>query len=121
MSRTRFHRRRIMTTTAAPPHSPRSGFMIALIAVFVAALLLAAPHEIEGLALATRTRKVHFVPIINTQKSHDQRMALKSSAVSSIEIPAKIDSQRNLNKVQSRIVKALMVTYIASMCAALPA
>ena len=121
MSRTRFHRRRIMTTTAAPPHRPRNGFMIALIAVFVAALLLAAPHEIEGLALATRTRKVHFVPIINTQKSHDKRMALKSSAASSIEIPATIDSQRNLNKVQSRIVKALMVTYIASMCAALPA
>ncbi|KAL3767136.1 hypothetical protein ACHAW5_003155 [Stephanodiscus triporus] len=95
--------------------------MIALIAVFVAALLLAAPLEIEGLALATRTHKIHYVPKINTQKSHDQRMALKSSAASSIENSATIDSQRKLNKFQSRIVKALMVTYIASMCAALPA
>jgi len=95
--------------------------MITLIAVFAAALLLAAPHEIEGLAYARSTHKMHVFPMINTQKSHDQRMKLKSSASSSIEIPATIDSQRSLNRVQSRIVKALMVTYIASMCAALPA
>jgi hypothetical protein len=94
--------------------------MITLIAVFAAALLLAAPHEIEGLAYARRTQKMHVFPM-NTQKYHDQRMTLKSSASSSIEIPATIDSQRSLSRVQSRIVKALMVAYIASMCAALPA
>jgi hypothetical protein len=95
--------------------------MITLIAVFAAALLLATPHKIEGFAHARRTHTMHFAPTTNTQKSHDQRMALKSSASSSIEIPATIDSQRILNRVQSRIVKALMVTYIASMCVALPA
>ena len=96
--------------------------MITLICVFAAALLLAAPHEIEGLAYARRTHKMHyFAPMINTQKSHDQMMTLKSSASSSIEIPSTIDSRRSLSRVQSRIVKALMVTYIASMCAVLPA
>jgi hypothetical protein len=114
------HRRPAIPKKAAPPR-PRSRFMIVHVAVFAAALLLAAPHEIEGLALARRTHKMHFVPMTNTQKSHDQRMTLKSSASSSIEIPATIDSQRSLSRVQSRVVKALMVTYIASMCVALPA
>ena len=95
--------------------------MITLIAVFAAALLLAAPHEIEGLAYARRTHNIHFAPITSRQKSHDQKMTLKSSTHSSIEIPATIDSQRSLSRFQSRIVKALMVAYIASMCMALPA
>jgi hypothetical protein len=86
-----------------------------------ALLLLAAPHEIEGLAYARRTLSIHIAPITNRQKSHDQKMTLKSLTSSSIEIPATIDSQRSLSRVQSRIVKALMVAYIASMCVALPA
>ena len=120
--RRRRRRRRPSIPTKAVPPRLRSRFMIVHIAVFVAALvLLAAPHEIEGLALARRTHKIHFAPITNTQKSHDQMMTQKSSTSSSIEIPATIDSQRSLSRVQSRIVKALMVTYIASMCVALPA
>ena len=120
MLRTR-RRRPAIPTKAAPPR-PRSRFMITLIAVFMEALLLlAAPHEIEGLAYARRTLSIHIAPITNRQKSHDQKMTLKSLTSSSIEIPATIDSQRSLSRVQSRIVKALMVAYIASMCVALPA
>ncbi len=158
----RTHRRRCrrpaIKTKAAPPR-PRSGFMIAHIAVFAAALILAAPHEIElrvmarrtplfvfspinetqirrgsstsrtkmrerpsSVALTRITHMKYFPPVINTPKSYDQKMTiLKSSASSSIEIPATIDSRRSLSSVQSRVVKALMVTYIASMCVALPA
>ena len=92
--------------------------MITSVAAFVVALILATPRKIEGFALARRKWKVHSV---NTRKFHTETVILKSSGTTSIETPATINSQRSLNRIQSKTVKALMISYIASMCAALPA
>jgi hypothetical protein len=113
-------RRPTIKTTAAQPRL-RSGFIVGHMAVFVTVLLLlATPHTIEGFAFARKTHKVHSVSIVITRKFH-KTVLLKLSASTSIEIPATINSQQSLNRIQSKIVKALMVTYIASMCVALPA
>ncbi|KAL7536802.1 hypothetical protein ACHAWF_005569 [Thalassiosira exigua] len=76
--------------------------------------------KIDGFAPSCRP-KISRSTNIDFTKSHklrDQR--LMSSTTAAIEIPS-LESQRSLNRVQSKIVKALMVTYIASMCIALPA
>jgi hypothetical protein len=111
-------RRPTMKTTAAPLR-PRSSFMFTHIAVFLTALLLAMPHNIEGLALARRMHINNFFPIVHTHKLREE-VTLKLSASTSIDITAPMNSQRSLNRIQSKIVKALMVTFIASMCMALP-
>eukprot|EP00581_Thalassiosira_minuscula_P012485 CAMPEP_0183728520 /NCGR_PEP_ID=MMETSP0737-20130205/28258_1 /TAXON_ID=385413 /ORGANISM="Thalassiosira miniscula, Strain CCMP1093" /LENGTH=380 /DNA_ID=CAMNT_0025960485 /DNA_START=107 /DNA_END=1249 /DNA_ORIENTATION=+ len=56
---------------------------------------------------------------LKSQSYRKRETFLKSTAASSLEIPS-IDSKKSLNTVQSKIVKAFMVTYIASMCVALP-
>lgn len=88
-------------------------------AVLSAAFLVA---RIDGLAPArARLPNIRHVPTpaIKWQSSYNRNRVLESSVVSSIEIPT-VESQRSLNRIQSNIVKALMVTYIASMCVALP-
>ncbi|KAL9190751.1 hypothetical protein ACHAXT_000457 [Thalassiosira profunda] len=45
--------------------------------------------------------------------------SIKSTAASAIEMPS-IQSHRSLNSLQSKLVRALMMAYIASMCVALP-
>lgn len=87
-----------------------------LLLVALAAVLLVA---IDGFAPMGLPKK-HHAPIIKSHESFNRRMILKSSVASSVEIPAKMDPPRSLNRVQSKIVKALMVSFIASMCVALP-
>lgn len=84
--------------------------------VLLAALLLVASYDVQGFALTSGVHKKHVIPMIHTHKSHDASMVLTSSAESLIGIPA----ERSLNRVQSKFVKSLMVTYIVSMCVALP-
>lgn len=112
-----------MKTTAAPPRPrSRSGFTVGHITVFVTALLLFATlHKIEGFASARRTCKAHSEPIVDALKFHKETVIQKSSSSTPIEIPATINSQQSLSRIESQLVKALMVTYIASMCVALPA
>lgn len=88
-----------------------------LVIILAAALSLVAP--IDGFALSRLPTISAHLRVIKSQNSYNQNMILNSAAASSIVIPA-MDSRRSLNRVQSKIVKALMVTYIASMCVALP-
>lgn len=88
---------------------------VQLLLVILAALL-AAP--IDGLAPPTRLPKIHTYAVMR-QKSYNRNTFLKSSAASAMEVPA-MESPQSLNRVQSKIVKALMVSFIASMCIALP-
>mmetsp|Transcript_3822 Transcript_3822/g.9763 ORF Transcript_3822/g.9763 Transcript_3822/m.9763 type:complete len:392 (+) Transcript_3822:259-1434(+) len=78
--------------------------------------------RIDGLAPA-RLPSIRNVPTptpkAKWQGSYNRNRVLKSSVASSIDIPS-IESQRSLNRIQSNIVKAMMVTYVASMCVALP-
>ncbi len=82
-----------------------------------AILLLAMPIYLDGFAPASRVQRI----IPKTTSSFDLSSALKSSAASSMEIPPTMESQEKLNKVKATVVKILMVSYIASMCVALPA
>lgn len=54
-----------------------------------------------------------------SQISHSSNSVLQSTATVSIDM-SDIETQRSLNGVQSNIVRALMVSFIASMCIALP-
>jgi hypothetical protein len=80
--------------------------------------MLVAPYEIEGFA---PIRRVHTIQPIQhnyfvvPMAEITSTMSLKSTNM--IEIPIQ---QQSLNKVQSKIVKSLMITYILSMCVALP-
>lgn len=91
--------------------------------ILLAATLLAAP--IEGLLAPTPKKlpKIHqpaaYAYAIKLQKSCAPNIVLKSTTASAMDMPV-VNSQQSLNRVQSKIVKALMVTFIASMCVALP-
>ena len=65
----------------------------------------------------------HAHHTIKRWKNADRpNQGLNSSAASTVGINFNptTEKQRTLNKFQSNIVRALMVTYIASMCVALP-
>mmetsp|Transcript_35475 Transcript_35475/g.75753 ORF Transcript_35475/g.75753 Transcript_35475/m.75753 type:complete len:390 (+) Transcript_35475:200-1369(+) len=84
-----------------------------LVIALVATLSLVAPAD--GLVLSRLPNiSAHF-----PQSVCNRNMVLKSTTASSVEVPI-IESQRNLTMIQSKIVKTLMVAYIASMCVALP-
>ena len=84
--------------------------MIGILAVFVA------PYEVEGFAPIRRVHTIQPIQhnVVVPMAEITSMMSLKSNT---IEIPTE---QRSLNKVQSKIVKSLMITYILSMCVALP-
>lgn len=89
-----------------------------LLLVAMAAVILVV-EPIGGFATMRLPAK-HDARVAKPYESFHQSMMLKSSVVSSVEIPDVMDQQRSLNRVQSKIVRALMVSFIASMCVALP-
>lgn len=102
---------------------------ITKLVVAVPALLLALP--VEGLlAIPTRQKNVlHILPTIKKNNNiiyHRSNKILRSTTASleypssSIENISAEKSHQCLNRVQSKIVHILMISYIISMCFALP-
>ncbi|KAL7536373.1 hypothetical protein ACHAXR_010632 [Thalassiosira sp. AJA248-18] len=89
--------------------------------LIILAVALVAPG-IEGFAPSRLPKiSVHVVPTtIKSQNSCNRNGVLNSAAASSMEIPVMETQGRSLNRMQSKIVKVLMTSYIASMCVALP-
>ncbi len=94
----------------------------AQILLCVVAALLVIPNGTDALAPPS-LQKLQKFPSIGIRQAYNRNRILKSSAASSIEMPAAAlaqESTRGLNRLQSKIVQALMIIYIASMCVALP-
>ena len=87
----------------------------------LAAAVFAAPTT-HGFA-PTRLTKIPATHAHSFQSqisnSHNHHAVLHSTAAASLEDPS-TETQRSLNGIQSKIVRTLMMTYIASMCVALP-
>jgi len=105
-----------------------------IIIILLSALLAL---QVEGLISPAATIAVHNVRHDNNIPTYSVRHQtygrnngyynkniLKSSAASSMDITRPSSStkphQHSLNKIQSKIVQTLMISYIASMCIALP-
>lgn len=91
--------------------------IILMIGIILAVLV--APYEVEGFAPIQRVHTIqpiqHNVVVPMAEIITSLMSSLKTT--NTIEIPTE---QQSLNKVQSKIVKSLMITYIVSMCVALP-
>jgi hypothetical protein len=80
--------------------------------------MLMVSYGVEGFAPIRRVHPIQPIQrtVVVPMAEVTSLMSLKSTNMA-IEIPTE---QRSLNKVQSKIVKSLMITYILSMCVALP-
>lgn len=93
--------------------------MVVMIILMIGILaMLVAPYDVEGFAPVRRVHPIQPIKhnVVIPVAEITSLMSLKSTTMA-IEIPTE---QRSLNKVQSKIVKSLMITYILSMCVALP-
>ena len=91
---------------------------LAQLAVILAAAVLT---PIEGFASPGRSKIASArVPIVKSQNNRNVVVLSSSTAALSLDNVPSLESQRTLNGVQSKIVRALMISFIASMCLALP-
>lgn len=85
-----------------------------IVGMAAAVSLVALPTS--GFAPSILPKIVTPLPLANNPQSlFDRKAILNSGAAASA-----IDTQRSLSGVQSKIVRALMITFIAAMCVALP-
>lgn len=90
------------------------------LAQFLAVMAATVATPVDAFAPSGLQQISAHIPAAKSKHSYDRPVkALSSSVASSMEIPAP-QSQRSLNRVQSKVVKALMITFILSMCVALP-
>jgi hypothetical protein len=92
--------------------------MVMIILMIGILAMLVAPYDVEGFASVRRMHPIQPIQhaVVVPMAEITSLMSLKSTNMA-IEIPTE---QQSLNKVQSKIVKSLMITYILSMCVALP-